>query len=100
MICIANWVADRLAAMPDDTRTVPITLDLEPTAASVLGDATRRASVGRIVSRMLRPASADRLLALMDTISAEARESGLTEEILEAELAAYNAEGRERPPAV
>ena len=34
----------------------------------------------------------------MDALSAEARRRGLTNEILEAELAAHDAEGREPPP--
>jgi hypothetical protein len=82
--------------MPD---TVPVTIDLEPAAAAMLGDDARRAWVGRIVSRMLQPASIERLVEVMDAISAEAERRGLTEEILEAELAAYNAERRDRPPA-
>ena len=81
--------------MPD---TVSVTIDVEPAAAAVLGDETKRAWVGRIVSRMLQPASVDRLFEVMDAISAEARRRGLTDEILEAELAAYNAERRDRPP--
>jgi hypothetical protein len=83
--------------MPDDSRTVPVTPEIDPAAAAVLGDDAKRASVGRIVSRMLEPASVDRLFEVMDAISAEARELGLTDEILEAELAAYNAERRDRP---
>jgi len=83
--------------MPDDSRTVPVTLEIDPAAAAVLGDDAKRACVGRIVSRMLEPASVDRLFEVMDAISAEARELGLTDEILEAELAAYNAERRDRP---
>jgi hypothetical protein len=82
--------------MPD---TIPVTIDLEPAAAAVLGNDARRAWVGRIVSRMLQPASIERLFEVMDAISAEAEQRGLTEEILEAELAAYNAERRDRPPA-
>lgn len=82
--------------MPD---TVPVTIDVEPAAAAVLGDETKRAWVGRIVSRMLQPASVDRLFEVMDAISAEARRRGLTDEILEAELEAYNAERRDRPPS-
>ena len=35
----------------------------------------------------------------MDALAAEAERRGLTDEILEEELAAYNAERRERPPA-
>ncbi len=45
--------------MPD---TVPVTIDLEPAAAAMLGDDARRAWVGRIVSRMLQPASIERLI--------------------------------------
>jgi len=37
---------------------------------------------------------------VMDAISDEARSRGLTDEILEEELAAHNAEHRDRPPAV
>ncbi|MFC7694940.1 hypothetical protein ACFQY5_40690 [Paeniroseomonas aquatica] len=40
----------------------------------------------------------DRLFAAMDALSDEARRRGLTNEILDAELAAYNAERRDRPP--
>lgn len=80
--------------MPD---TVPVTLDVEPAAAAALGDAARRVRVGRPVSRMLRPASVEHLFAVMDTIAAEASQRGLTDEILEGELAAYNAERRDRP---
>jgi hypothetical protein len=80
--------------MPD---TVPVTIDVEPGAAAALEDDVRRARVGRLGSRMLRPASVNRLFELMDAISAEGERRGLTEEILEAELAAYNAERRDRP---
>lgn len=82
--------------MPD---TVPVMIEVEPAAAAALGDEAKRAWVGRVVSRMLQPASVDRLLAVMDEISTEARQRGLTDEILEAELEAYNAERRERPPS-
>jgi hypothetical protein len=82
--------------MPD---TVPVTIDLEPAVAAVLGNDARRAWVGRIVSRMLQPPSVERLVEVMDAISAEAERRGLSKEILEAELAAYNAERRDRPPA-
>ena len=84
--------------MPDDARTIPVIIELEPAAAAVLDDDAKRAWVGRIVSRMLQPASVDRLFEVMDAISAEARRRGLTDEILQAELDAYNAERRERPP--
>jgi hypothetical protein len=81
--------------MPD---TVPVTIEVEPGAAAALADEATRARVGRLVSRMLQPASADRLFEVMDAISAEAGRRGLTDEILEAELAAHNAERRDVPP--
>ena len=81
--------------MPD---TVPVTLDLTPEVAAALDDPATRARVARLVSRTVRPASVERLIDVMNAISAEARRRGLTDEILEAELAAYNAERRDRPP--
>ena len=63
--------------------TVPVTLELDPETAAAPGDPTTRARV-------------ERLFAAMDALSAEARRRGLTDEILEAELAAHNAERRER----
>lgn len=81
--------------MPDDARTVPVTLDIDAGVASALSNALTRSLAGRLVSRMLEPASVERLFEVMDAISAEARERGLTDEILEAELAAYNAEHRD-----
>lgn len=80
--------------MPD---TVPVTIEVEPGAAAALDDEAKRARIGRLVSRMLRPASVERLFEVMDAISAEAERRGLTDEILDAELAAYNAERRDRP---
>jgi hypothetical protein len=84
--------------MPD-TITVPVTLDLPPEVAAALNDPATRERVARLVSRTVRPASVERLIEVMDAISAEARRRGLTDEILEEELAAHNAERRDRPPA-
>ncbi len=82
--------------MPD---TVPVTLDVEPDVAAALADPATRARLERLVRRTLRPAGGvDRLFATMDALSEEARRRGLTDEILEAELAAYNAEHRDAPP--
>ncbi len=84
--------------MPD-THTVPVTLDVTPEAAAALQDPATRERVVRLVSRAVRPAGAERLFAAMDALSAEARRRGLTDEILQEELAAHNAERRDRPPA-
>jgi hypothetical protein len=83
--------------MPD---TVAVTIEVDPAAAAALDDPTTRARIGRLVSRALRPASVERLFEVMDAISDEARRRGLTDEILEEELAAHNAERRYSPPAV
>ena len=84
--------------MPDDVRTVPVTFQLDPQTAAALTDAATHDQMTQLIQSTVRKTRIDRLFALMDTISAEARERGLTDEILEAELAAYNAERRDRPP--
>jgi len=84
--------------MPD-THTVPVTIDVEPEIAAALDDPATRARLERLVRRTLRPTGIEQLFAAMDTLSDEARRRGLTDEILEAELAAYNAERRTTPPA-
>ncbi len=81
--------------MPD---TVLVTLTLDPATAAALQDPATRARVERIIQRTARPTNVGRLFAAMDALAADARRRGLTDEILEAELAAHNAEGRERPP--
>ena len=85
--------------MPDDARTVPVTLDLDPETATALEDPATRARVERLIRRTVKPASVERLVEVMDAISVEAERRGLTDEILEAELAAYNAERRDPSPA-
>jgi hypothetical protein len=83
--------------MPD---TVPVTIDVEPEVAAALADPATRARLERLVRRTLRPTGGvERLFAAMDALSDEARRRGLTDEILEAELSAYNAERRGRPSA-
>jgi hypothetical protein len=85
--------------VPDDTRTVDVPIPVETTVASALDNSATRAIAGRLVSRMLQPASLERLVQVMDAISMEAEQRGLTDEILEAELTAYNAERRDASPA-
>ena len=83
--------------MPD-TVTVLVTLELDPETAAALEDPTTRARVERLIRRTARPAGVERLFAAMHALGAEAERRGLTDEILEEELAAYNAEHRDRPP--
>ena len=83
--------------MPD-TDTVDVPIPVEAGVASALDDAATRALAGRLVSRMLQPASVERLFEVVDAMSAEAKRRGLTDEILEAELTADNAERRGPEP--
>jgi len=83
--------------MPD---TVPVTIEVEPIAAAVLGDPRTRAAVGRLVSRMLNPRPGPSELAqAIAEAKAEARAAGLTDADIDAELEAYNAERRSDPAA-
>lgn len=77
-----------------DTVLVPIPVSRD--AADALADEARREKVGKLVSDMLRPGSPsdDPLKALIAELKAEARAGGLTDEDIDAELAAYNAERR------
>lgn len=69
-----------------------IEIPVEEATAAALSDARRREAVGRLVDRLVRPGADDPLIALFERTEAEAREAGLTEAEIEAELAAYNAE--------
>lgn len=78
-------------------KTVDVMIPVEPEAAAALVDARNRAAVGRLVSRVLRPGSGPAPLALaIAEMKAAARSSGLNDPEIDAELAAYNAERRER----
>ena len=82
--------------MPD---TVDVVIPVEPAAAAALGDEATRARIGRLVSRMLRPPKVEDLGAAIGALKAEAHRRGLTDEIVDEELAAYNDERRERDPS-
>lgn len=78
---------------------VDVTIPVEPEAAAALVDARIREVIGRLVSRVLNPRPGAHPLALaIAAARADARAVGLTDEEIEAELAAYNAERRD-PPA-
>jgi hypothetical protein len=81
-------------------RTVDVMIPVEPEAAAALTDARNREAVGRLVSRILRPASGPTPLAqAIAEMKADARAAGLSDADIDAELVAYNAERRERGPA-
>jgi hypothetical protein len=78
-------------------KSVDVTIPVEPEAAAALVDARNREAVGRLVSRVLRPASGPTPLAqAIVELKADARAAGLSDADIDAELAAYNAEQRER----
>lgn len=80
--------------MPD---TVDVLIPVEPDAASALADVRNREAVGRLVSRVLRPRAGPSPLArAIAELKADARAAGLTDADIDAELAAYNAERRDR----
>ena len=75
---------------------VLVPIPLSPEAARVLADPGKLESVGKLVSDLLRPSRPedDPLGRLIAQVKAEARADGLTDEEIDAELAAYNAERR------
>ena len=76
--------------------TVDISIPVEADAATALNSERVRKAIGRVVSRMLRPTKTDDpLLAAMERLSADAAKRGLTQAVLDEELAAYNAERRD-----
>ncbi len=81
--------------MPD---TVSVTFEVDLETAAALDDPATRARLERLIRRTLRPVGVEALFAAMNALSDEARRRGLTDEILQAELEAYNAERRD-PPA-
>ena len=77
--------------------TVDVTIPVAPEAAAALSDARNRAAVGRLISRVLRPHSGPSALArAIADLKAEAHAAELTDADIDAELAAYNAERRDR----
>jgi hypothetical protein len=78
-------------------KTVDATIPVEPEVAAALADPRNREAVGRLVSRVLRPRSGPSPLArTIAELNADARAAGLTDADSDAELAAYNAERRDR----
>ena len=78
----------------DQVATVQI--PVAPDTARALDDPRRLAAVGRLVDRIVRPTSEDDpLAAVLEATSRDAQRSGLTDDEIEAELSAYNAERRQ-----
>jgi hypothetical protein len=78
-------------------KTIDVTIPVEPEAAAALADPRNREAVGRLVSRVLRPRpGASPLADAIAEVKAAARAAGLTDQEIDAEFAAYNAERRDR----
>jgi hypothetical protein len=78
--------------------TVDVTIPVDARVAAALADARNREAVGRLVSRILRPRSGPSALAqAIAELKADARAAGLTDQDIDAELAAYNAQRRGPP---
>jgi hypothetical protein len=72
---------------------VDVVIPVEAEAAAALSDTRKREAVGRIVSRILRPhPDHDPLVEAMERLRADAQAKGLTDEAIDAELAAHKAE--------
>jgi hypothetical protein len=77
--------------------TVEIAIPVDSDVAEALRDPRNRDAIGRLVSRVLRPRSGRSALAqAIAEIKADARAAGLTDAEIDDELAAYNAERRDR----
>lgn len=80
--------------------TVDVTIPVDPEAAAALTDARNRKAVGQLVSRVLLPRSGPSPLAqAIAETKAAATAAGLTGADVDAELAAYNAQRRDRRTA-
>jgi hypothetical protein len=75
-------------------QTSKIEIPVTPATALALSDARRLEAVGRLVDRLVRPGADDPLVALLERTAGEATKAGLTEDMINEELAAYNAERR------
>ena len=71
--------------MPD---TVPVTFEVDPETAAALEDPTTRARIEQLIRRTLRPAGVERLFEAIGALKAEAHRRGLTDDIIDEELAA------------
>jgi hypothetical protein len=76
---------------------IDVTIPVEPEAAAALADTRDREAVGRLISRVLSSRSGPSPLAeAIAALKVEVRQAGLTDAEIDAEIAAYNAERRDR----
>ena len=78
--------------------TVMVEIPVSAETAQILEDAAERARAGRLLDDVLkaRRVTDDPLIRAIREVKAVVQASGLTDEDIDAELAAYNAERRDR----
>jgi Arc/MetJ family transcription regulator len=87
-----GWGSNAEAAMNE---VVTIEIEVTQETAQALADPRRRQAVGLLVDRMVRPTVGDDpLAAVLAATRRAAREAGLTDADIDAEIAAYRAERR------
>ncbi len=75
--------------------TVDVTIPVDEAAAAEFETPEQRARIGRLVTQLLRPSKdVDLLEVLLEKMSRNAAARGLTDEEVDAELAAHKAERR------
>lgn len=73
--------------------TVMVEIPVDEETAAALADPRRRRAIGEAVKLMVRSRTgADPLAALLEQTRREAAEAGLTDEVIDEELAAWKAE--------
>lgn len=75
--------------------TIDVPIPVEEAVAAALQDPQRRADAGRMLSRLLQGnQGVEELLTAIERLKGEAHAGGLTDQAVDEELAAYNAERR------
>ena len=76
--------------------TVDVTIPVDAPMAAELKQPGAREAMGRLVSDALRAGRVNELAGAIAAVQAEARAAGLTDDEIDAELAAHKAERRAR----
>ena len=75
--------------------SVDVVIPVDADVAGALDEPGKRAMIGHVLSGLIRSPSTERLFEAIAELKADAHARGLTDEIVDAELEAYNAEGRD-----
>jgi hypothetical protein len=71
-----------------------VPIPVSPETAKSLADEAARAEMGSEIDRIVRARRVEKVRALIGEIKADARQAGLTDAGIDADLAAYKAERR------